>query len=86
MSGSTVERTFDPTPLCSGGAGSRHSPVLKNMSVDHRRSDIFVTEEFLDGAYTCPEPQVLGVITVLEQMRGKTMAECVAQREMSLVY
>lgn len=56
------------------------------MSVDHRCAEIFVTEEFLDGAYTCPKPQVLGVITVLEQMRGKTMAECMAQRDMSLVH
>ena len=63
-----------------------HSPALKNMSVDHRCADIFVTEEFLHGAYTCPKPQVLGVITVLEQMRGKTMAEGMAQRDMSLVY
>jgi len=29
-----------------------------------------MAEQFLDGANTCPEPQVLGVVAVLEQVGG----------------
>ena len=45
------------------------------MSVYHGGLDVFVAEEFLDGADTCPEPQVPGVVTVLEQVGSEGVAE-----------
>ncbi len=30
-----------------------------------------MSEEFLDGANTCPEPQVLGIVAVLQKMGGE---------------
>ena len=35
-------------------------------------------EKFLNGAGTCPEPQVLGVVVVMEEMSGERMAEGVS--------
>ena len=45
------------------------------MGVDHGGFDILVAEEFLHGADTCPEPQVLGVVAVLEEVGGEGMPE-----------
>ncbi len=39
------------------------------MRVDHRSLNVFVTQQFLDGAY---------VVTVLEKMGCKAVTKCVA--------
>ena len=44
------------------------SSTLEDVGVDHGGFDILVAEEFLHGADTCPEPQVLGVVAVLEEV------------------
>ncbi len=38
------------------------------MGVDHRRSNVGMAEQLLDGSYIC---------TALEHVRGKAMAKCV---------
>jgi hypothetical protein len=52
---SSIERGFD---------GESAAP--QHMPFDRLRAG-FVSEEFLYGADTCPEPQVLGIVTVLEE-------------------
>jgi hypothetical protein len=42
---------------------------LQHVGVEHRRLDIFVTQEFLDGS---------DIIAVLQQMGGKRMAARIA--------
>lgn len=62
--GVLIQRAFDGQPA-----------ALQNVGVDHGSFHILVAEQFLDGADTCPEPQVLGVVAVLEQVGGKAMAK-----------
>jgi hypothetical protein len=47
--GTSVERTFDPTPLRFGGASSSQAATLQSMGVDHGGFDLLVAGEFLDG-------------------------------------
>jgi hypothetical protein len=44
------------------------------MRVNHRRAYILMTKEFLHGA---------NIITVLEQMSGKTVSKCMAARPLT---
>ena len=60
--GSGVERGFDG-----------EAAALKHVGVDHGGFDIFVSKKLLHSADTCPEPQVLGVITVLQEVGGEGM-------------
>ena len=46
---------------------------MEDVSVDHGGLYVFVSEEFLDGADTCPEPQVLGIVITLQEMGGEGM-------------
>jgi hypothetical protein len=46
--------------------------TIENMGVNHRCANIFMPEQFLNGA---------DVIAVLEQMRGKTMAKSMTTAE-----
>ena len=52
------------------------SSALENVGVDHGGFDILVPEQFLNSADTCPEPQVLGVVAVLQEMGGKGVTKC----------
>jgi hypothetical protein len=51
--------------------------ALKNAGVDHADLDVFMPQQFLDRSNTCPGPQVLGIITVLQEMCGKGITEAV---------
>ena len=51
--------------------GRRDAARLQHMGVDHGSAHILMSKKLLDGAGTCPEPQVLGIAAVLEQMGGK---------------
>ena len=44
------------------------APAIEDMGVDHRRADILVAEQLLDGA---------NVIARLQEMCGERVAECV---------
>lgn len=50
-----IERTADPTPT-----------TLQHVRIDHRRSDIFVSQEFLYGTDIRP---------LLQQVRDKAVPE-----------
>jgi len=45
------------------------APSIEDMSIDHRRFNTFMTQQFLDGA---------DVIAVFGQVSGKTVAQGVA--------
>jgi hypothetical protein len=47
------------------------APAVEHMGVDHSRADVAVAEELLNGA---------DVVTVLEEVGGKAVAEGVAAR------
>jgi hypothetical protein len=49
-------------------AANTKPALVEDMGVNHGGFDIFMTEQFLDGA---------DVVAVLEQVGGKTMAESV---------
>ena len=53
-----IEGTADPTPT-----------TLQHVRIDHRRGDIFVSQEFLYGADIRP---------LLQQVRGKAVPQGVA--------
>ncbi len=58
---------FPSKPLVEIQRASHPLPSsIQDVSVNHSRSDIIVTQKFLD----CPD-----VITVLQEMRGKGMPE-----------
>jgi hypothetical protein len=44
------------------------------MGIDHRRHDIFVTEQFLHGSDTCPTAGA-GIVAALEKMGCAGMAK-----------
>jgi len=53
-------------PVCR--AANRRWPTVQNVSIDHRRAHILVTQQFLNGA---------DVVTVFEQVGCKRVPECV---------
>jgi hypothetical protein len=63
---------IDTFSQCVHWAANTCRDPVKNMGMDHRRSDIFVVQEFLDS----PD-----IVTVFRQMRSEGMAECMAGRE-----
>jgi len=51
------------------GTANSAPATVQNLSVDHRRSNIFVAEQFLNSSY---------IVTVFEQMRSEAMAKGMA--------
>ena len=47
-------------------AAHGQAAAIEDVSVDHGRLDVFVTQQFLDGA---------DVVVIFQQMRGKGVAE-----------
>ena len=64
---STIQRTFDPTTLRSGGASSRQSATLEDGGVD--RGGFHVPSTFLSvaGQRFVPEKFLDGVVGVVQQ-------------------
>ena len=53
------------------GTADGQSAALEDMSIDHGGFDIFMPKQFLHGADTCPEPQVRGIVAILEEVGDK---------------
>ena len=66
---------FHSASLSIERATDGKAAAIKDMGIDHRRFDVFVAEEFLDGANIVPGFQQVGRKAMAEGVRGDLFGE-----------